>query len=61
MPHPLFSLSGSGSTTTVGISAIRSSGLPECRIRVKPPIWQSAPFSLSHAAFTWARPPGRAA
>ncbi len=39
-----------------------SSGRPECRMRVKPPIWQSLPRAASHAAFTCARAaPRRAA
>lgn len=40
---------GRGSTTMVGISSIRSSALPECSRRVKPPISQGP--SLSHLCF----------
>ena len=38
-PHPLLS-EGSGSHTKVGISSMSSSGCPECRMRVKPPMSQ---------------------
>ncbi len=49
-PHQLFSMisGGSGSATTVGISSIKSSGSPECKSRVKPPISQLP--SLMHVA-----------